>query len=132
MSKLYKLAPALLLLLFVFVAGCDSGGDDDESDPTVTGSWVGTTTVQGAVLTMDIQLTERDQTINGSGSLTLVDPIAVRITGTHNFPNVALTITSSGLQDLNFTGTLAGGGESLTGRLVGSGFDNFSITLRKQ
>lgn len=120
----------LLAVLPFTVISCDSGGD--EGDPVVTGSWFGTTTVQGDTFTMDVQLTERDSQITGNGTMTFVETVAVTVQGTHNFPNVSITLQSTGFEDLNFNGTLSGDGNAITGSLRGSGFDNFSITIRKQ
>lgn len=119
-----------LLTLPVALMACDSAEEDE--DPTISGQWQGTANFQGTPLTVSILLTERDQAITGSGTVTFVNPVAVSVTGTHNYPNVALTIQSSGLEDLNFSGTLTGDARSISGSLSGSGFDNFAITLRKQ
>lgn len=127
LARLFTLTALLVLPLGLL--GCDSGGD--ESDPTVTGSWTGNANFEGSQVTLSLQLTERDQLINGSGSIQLVNTVAVSASGTHNFPNVSLTLTSTGLEDLNFQGTLSGDGNSLSGSLSGSGFENFGITLRK-
>ena len=124
---------ALLAGLLVIGVGCDSGGpDDDKIDiPNLTGSWFGTTTVQGATFTADLQVSETGGIVNANGTLVFVEPIAVSATGTYNFPQVSMTIRSTGLEDLNFNATLSADGESLTGSMRGSGFDNFGITLRR-
>ena len=121
-------------VLFVAVTLSSVGCDDNsvEADPTLSGSWAGTTTVAGATFTVDLQMTETSGNVNANGTLVYIDPIAVNATGTYNFPSVSMTIRSSGLQDLNFDGDLTADGKSLTGSMRGSGFDNFSITLRRQ
>jgi hypothetical protein len=118
----------LLLILPVVSAGCDS----DESDPTVTGSWGGTANVQGSIVSLDMQLTENSGSVTGSGTLNVGGPIAINVTGTHNYPSVALTVRSTGFADLSFQGTLSGDARQITGTLSGSGFDNFGITLAKR
>lgn len=130
-SLKYSAQVALLLAITLVGVGCDSGGDDDK-DPALTGHWMGTTTVQGATFTVDMQFNEVNGNVNANGTLVYVDPLAVTGTGTYNFPNVSLTIRSSGFTDLNFTGTLSADGDQLTGSIRASGFDNFSITLRRQ
>ena len=116
-------------MLLIGAAGC---GSDANEDPTITGSWFGTTTVQGSTFTVDIQLNDNSGSVNGNGTMVFVEPLAVNANGTYNFPNLSMTIRSSGFQDLNFNGTLSADGNSLTGSLRGSAFDNFSITLRRQ
>jgi hypothetical protein len=124
------LLAALCLVMAASTTGCDSGGEDE--NPTVTGSWTGTATPPGGSITINLQLTERDQTINGSGTISGAQTIAVSVSGTHNYPNVSLTISSPGLEALNFQGSLAGDSRTLPGNLSGSGFENFAFTLRKQ
>lgn len=121
---------AVLLVSFSLTSiGCDD--NTVEAEPTLSGSWFGTTTVQGATFTVDLQMTENSGNVNANGTIVFVDPIAVNATGTYNFPTVSMTIRSSGLADLNFNGTLSADGNSLTGSMRGSGFDNFSVTLRR-
>jgi hypothetical protein len=120
---------AFCLILVAGTTGCDSGGD--EETPTVTGTWRGTANVGGASLTMNLQLTERDQSINGSGTIVGAQSIAVSISGTHNFPNVSMTISSAGLEPLNFLGVLSGDNRTLQGNLSGSGFENVAFSLLK-
>lgn len=138
-DRLRRAAAAFLLLALLAVAGCDSSDPVDDNDdpppptvPTLTGSYLGTTTVQGATFTIDMQIVENGGSVNGNGTLVFIDPVAVSASGTYNFPNVSMTIRSSGLQDLNFSGTLSADGQSITGTMRGSGFDNFGITLRRQ
>ncbi len=129
-SLKYSAQVALLLAITLVGVGCDSGGDD--KDPGLSGQWMGTTTVQGATFTVDMQLNEVSGNVNANGTIVFVEPLAVTGSGTYNFPNVSLTIKSTGFADLNFTGTLSADGDQLTGSMRGSGFDNFSITLRRQ
>jgi hypothetical protein len=126
----YAAQVAFLLTLTLVGVGCDSGGDDE--DPNLDGRWLGTTTVQGATFTADLQINENGGNVNATGTVTFINPLAVSATGTYNFPNVSMTIQSSGFEDLNFSGTLSADGDQLTGSMNGSGFDNFSITLRRQ
>jgi hypothetical protein len=123
----------LVLLLAGFLTACDSSDPDPvQNNPALSGQWRGTATVQGSTLTVNLQIVENNGVVNGNGTITLANPVAVSATGTYNFPSVALTIRSSGLEDLNFTGTLGADGRSLSGSMSGSGFDNFAITLSKQ
>lgn len=133
----HRLLPTLALLLAFSLPACDSADPlpppPPPSVPTLTGQYLGTQTLQGATFTMEMQLIENNGVVNGNGTITFAGPTAFSATGTYNFPNVALTIRSSGLEDLNFTGTLAADGNSLSGTLNGaSQFDNFGITLRRQ
>lgn len=125
--------PRNAILLMVAIAFLTFGcGTDSNEDPSVSGSWLGTATINGGTMTMSIQLQENSGSLNGNGTLTFVDPLAINATGTHNYPNVSMTIRSSDLQDMNFNATMSGDGNALTGTLQGSGFNNFSFTLRRQ
>jgi hypothetical protein len=130
--KHINLHNTLLLILSVAIINVGCSDNSSDRDPSLTGSWLGTATVEGSTLTVNVQLNENNGAVNGNGVMTLIDPVAVNITGTYNFPSVSMTIRSSGLADLNFNGNLSAGGNSLTGSMSGSGFDNFSITLQRQ
>jgi len=123
--KILLLISAIALLSF----GC---GTDSNEDPSVSGSWMGTATIEGGTLTINLQILENSGNLNGNGTLTFVEPLSINANGTHNYPNVSMTIRSSNLEDLNYNATLSGDGNSLTGTLQGSGFNNFSFTLRRQ
>ncbi len=123
--------PKILSVLFLAlsVTACDSGGDD--ADPTLDGNWSGTTVVGTSSIQMTVNLVENNRVINGSGTLVIGGNFAVTVTGTHNYPNVTLTITD-GIDTLSFTGTVAGGDNSITGSLTGGGLTGtISFTLSR-
>jgi hypothetical protein len=125
----------ITLALVVSVAGlsgCDSSDPNGGPSPMLTGSWNGTSTVQGLSFNVSLQLVENNGAVNGNGTITLQNTVAVSATGTYNFPAVSMTIRSSGFEDLNFSGTLSADGNSISGTMMGSGFDNFGLTLRRQ
>jgi|GEM_PF-2070555 len=126
----------LALLLAAALPACDSADPEPQlpppAAPSLSGQWQGNTTVQGSLLTLNLQLVESGGNVNGNGTINLGTPLAVSATGTYNFPSVAMTIRSSGFADLNFSGTLGADGRSLSGTMQGSGFDNFGITLTRQ
>jgi hypothetical protein len=125
-SSIARLLP--LLLVSLLLTACDSGGD---SDPTVDGTWTGTTVVGGSSIQMDLNLVENNRVINGTGTLNIGGSFAVTITGTHNYPNVTMSITD-GIDTLVYTATMAGDDKTLTGNLTGGGLTgSISITLRK-
>jgi hypothetical protein len=83
-------------------------------------------------MSVDVTLTETDGTLTGSGNLSGPDwSIAITATGTHAHPNVSMTISAQGYQDMNYTGTMAGDA-AITGRLNGSGFNNTGLTLNRR
>jgi hypothetical protein len=113
--------------LFALV-GC---GDDPVvvEDPTVTGSWIGTTGTTTLLLTMN---EAASGAVTGGGSLTDASTVALTISsGTHVFPNLTLTITATGFSDLNLTGTVTSA-TSIAASLNGSGYENEAINLAKQ
>ncbi|HEX7070928.1 MAG TPA: hypothetical protein VF190_08985 [Rhodothermales bacterium] len=126
----YSASVALLLAITLVGVGCDSGGDDDE--PSLTGRWVANTTFQGVNLIIDLQLTQNGGNVSANGTVRLVNIVAISGNGTYNHPSVALTLTSTGLEDMNFTGSVVSGNQEISGTLNGSGFENFSVSLRRQ
>ena len=131
MSHVTRQARPLLLALVVTVGGA-CGGDDGLApgeEVLVTGTWSGTTTI-GLVLTLT--MTESSSgVVSGTGTFgsdaaVLHVPIQQ---GSHNFPNLSLTIVAGG-DILTFLGTV----ESQTrieGRFNGSGLFNAPLTLTK-
>jgi hypothetical protein len=124
-----SLAFLLLIAFSVSTMGCDSGESD--SDPTVSGSWSGTAVVSGVSLTLNLQLTENSKIVSGAGTLSFDRSYAIVVNGTHNYPEVAMNISTE-LGPLNYTGTLAGDDETITGNMSGGGIEAFSMTIRKQ
>lgn len=120
----------LLLLLILTLPACDSGAEDE--DPSLNGSWQGTTTISGLTVGMAMQLNEASGAVTGNGTVSAPDPVAVTITGTYTYPNVSLTLRSTSFADLSFAGTVSGDGKAISGSLNGSGFNNFGLTIRKQ
>ena len=126
-SALFRLL--LLLSLFAMLAACGDDSVAPDPDPTVTGSWIGTTGTTTLLLTMNQQ---PDGSVSGSGSIADVTTIALTISaGTQVFPNLSLTLTATGLQDLNLTGTVTSS-TAIAARLNGSGYSNENINLSKQ
>ncbi len=119
----------LLIALSVSMTACDS--NEPDADPKVSGSWAGTAVVSGVSLTISMQLTENSQIVSGAGTLSFDRSYAMVINGTHNYPEVAMNISTE-LGPLNYTGTLAGDDETITGNMSGGGIESFSITVRKQ
>ena len=118
-----------LIALSVSLTSCDSNSED--ADPTVNGSWSGTAVVSGVSLTINMQLTENSRIVSGAGTLSFDQSYAIVINGTHNYPEVAMNISTE-LGPVNYSGTLAGDDETITGNMSGGGLEAFSITVRKQ
>ena len=133
MNTLSRLTQKLVLLIFLsgsLLAYSDNPVEPDE--PTLTGRWTGQTTIQGVPLSMDVQLQDNGGSISGAGTMVLVEPLAITTTGVYNFPSVTLTVRSNDFDDMSFTGDLGADGNSISGGMRGSGFDNFAFTLRRQ
>ena len=121
----------LLLVLMLSTAACSENPVEDE-DPSLTGRWSGQTTIGGTPLSMEIQMQENNGSVNATGNMVFVEPLAITATGVYNFPSLSLTVRSSGFADMSFAGELGADGNSISGSMRGSGFDNFAITLRRQ
>lgn len=129
LRPLYTLA--LLVILSGTLVAC-SDNPVEADDPMITGRWAGQTTIQGTPLSMDIQLQENNGTINGAGTMVLVDPLAITVTGVYNFPSMTMTVRSNDFEDMSFSGDLGADGNTINGSMRGSGFDNFAFSLRRQ
>nr|BCX01925.1 MAG: hypothetical protein KatS3mg041_1971 [Bacteroidota bacterium] len=115
-----------VLSLFFLLSGLSC--KKEEKTPGLSGRWTGV--VQG--ITIDVTLVETKGTITGSGSIQAPGvSISVSVTGTYSFPNVSMTFRSTGYEDFTFSGTLSADGNTLSGSLNGSGFNNVAITLRR-
>lgn len=133
MKSLTRSAMTIVLLgtLSLAFAACSDNPTED-TEPVITGRWFGQTTIQGTPLSMELQMQENGGNVNATGNMVLVEPLAVTATGVYNFPSLSLTVRSSGYADMSFTGELGADGDAISGSMRGSGFDNFSITLRRQ
>lgn len=121
-----------LLILLAFALAC--GGDSNE--PTrieAEGQWSGPiNNNSGTPLgTMVLTLVETAGAVTGSGNVTAgTESLAITTTGTYAPPNLSLTLSAPGFNDMNLTGTVAE--TALTGTLNGSGFVNAAIALTRQ
>jgi len=116
------------------LAACGDSGTTPPPPPTVTGTWTGFfTTAGGAPVDVSLLLTESSGQITGSGTFAVgsAGALAFNITGVHSFPSMSITMTSSGLNDANYAGTVDPAGTTINGTLNGSGFVNQSLTLTK-
>lgn len=120
----------VLIALSVSLTACDSN-DNSGQDQTVNGSWAGTAVVSGVSLTLTLQLTENSRIVSGAGTLSFDQSYAVTVNGTHNYPEIALNVSTE-LGPINYSGTLAGDNETITGNMSGGGLEAFSMTIRKQ
>lgn len=116
----------LVLTTLVITACGDSSGP---RTPSMTGTWNGSI----GSYSMSITLREQSGSITGNG----VDQwsggsSALTVTGTHNHPQVALTLQSQGYQDMAFTGEFGSTDNRVVGQLSGAGFSNESFTLIRQ
>lgn len=128
MRKLVSCVAVALLL--IVVPAC--GGDDDPMEPTtptLDGSWTGST--DG--ITFDLTLNEaEDGSVTGGGNISSdTESASLDVTGTHVNPDVTLQMTSTGFEDVNFSGELATD-DRMVGELSGSGFSDDAITFDRQ
>lgn len=128
---LTRLVP--LVLLLVVAAGCDSSEPQiivPEPVPiTISGRYDGTTNFQGIAVTIESTLTEINNSVSGSGTLRITESAAITATGTHVGNDFNITFRATGIEDLNFAGTVNGDASVLRGQLNGSGFQNIQLTL---
>lgn len=123
-----RLASILLLALVpLFVTAC---GDDSPTGPaevSIEGTWTGS--IEGGTFTLT--LAQQGSDITGSGNISATGGSAsLNITGTRSGANISLVMTSSGFEDLNYSGTIQNA-TTINGTLNGSGFQNEPLTLTK-
>jgi len=119
-----------MLLVLSLLVGCGDDAVTPEPDPTVTGSWSGTTGDTTLQLTLNESATG---TVTGSGNLS-APGVSLALTvsnGTHVFPNLSLILSASGFQDINLAGTVTSA-TSIAATMNGSGYANDAINLTKQ
>lgn len=118
----------ILLALFFSMAVLGCGDASEPEIPGLDGRWSGTT----SDLTLSLTLTESDREVTGSGTMSGPSAsIALQVDGSHVHPDVSLTMSASGYEDMNFTGEFIND-TSIRGELRGSGFNGDALTLRKQ
>lgn len=122
----------LVTLLFVpltaFSLACSDAAGPEDFD--LSGRWSGSISGGGSI---SLTLAESESgNLSGSGSVSGPGgSIAVTVaSGTHSGSSVSLSMTASGFEDLNFSGTIQDR-TTIQGTLNGSGFDNVSVTLTR-
>lgn len=117
---------ALITALIVLFSGCSD--TTAPAPPTMAGSWTGT--FESSTITFTAA--ENDQTISGNGYISNGGQASsLTISGTHAHPHVALTVQLAGFQDIAFSGEFVSDTE-VSGRLNGSGFNDYQFVLTKQ
>jgi hypothetical protein len=88
--------------LIALLAAC--GGEEfDAGRYDVTGRWTGTTLADTSRYDFDLELTQHEEEISGSGTVRVRgQPVAVRVDGVFGFPNVDLTLSAPGFVPLTF------------------------------
>ena len=127
LSRLFVFALAALV-----ATGCDSSDPEPPPEPEpirISGRYDGTANVDGLAVTLETTLSEISNSVSGSGTLRISNPVAVTATGSHVPPDFNITFRATGLEDLNYAGTTNSTASVMTGRLNGSGFVNIPLTL---
>jgi hypothetical protein len=123
MRSILRHALPALALGFLLVAGCDKS---TAPEPVISGSWSGS----GGGMSVNLSLTQTGTSVAGNGSLSgSGGAVSLTATGTFTNPNFSLTLKSPGYEDVNFSGTL--NGNSMTGIMNGSGFNQVGMTLTR-
>ena len=132
---------ALFLFLLVFtISGCDSLGGNDDSPPTLDGAYEIETQNAGADITYDLDLSESDNDLSGTGLLIVEDPSSqqaitsdLSISGSHDHPDVQISIE---IEDTDATNSLAGtasdDGDRVEGTLTLADGSQQDVVLRSE
>lgn len=130
----------VLILLVFFLPDCSKKNNPVNSvnpdNPTLTGSWKGTARLFGVgVLFIDTDLSQDGTSISGNSKLIQIsvkDTLDCTVSGNNNYPNVNLTFQPSGsYQPMTFTGSFVTK-DSLSGKLNGSGANNWDMDFVKK
>lgn len=120
------------LLMFALV-GCDSSS----APPTLDGDFEIETLGGGSEYTFSMSLGEEDGDVSGSGTLTIEDQTSTQartldliVTGTHDHPDLELTISTSEGDKSRFDGTLEDDAERASGTLTFPNGRQQQVTLR--
>lgn len=115
-------------LALILLAGC-KGTDVVAPKIVVSGGWRGSVNQAGTPYTLEMVLIENAGSVTGTATLTGATALANTVTGTYVAPNLGLTLSSPGFQQLNLTATVTPG--FMSGALNGSGFLNATFTLAR-
>jgi hypothetical protein len=114
---------AVLSAALLGAGGCDKS---TEPVPVISGSWSGS----ASGVSVTLSLTQSGESVSGNGSMSGPSgAAALGVTGTFSNPNFSLTVSSPGYEDFNFAGTLSG--NSMTGVINGSGFNEVGMTMTR-
>ncbi len=136
MKKLLLLLSAVIIVLYLFGCSKEDSNPVNPDNPTLTGAWKGAASMSGFDLVfMDTDLSQSGASVSGSGAIKMVgvqDTFDCSVTGNNNYPNVSLTFQPNGqYQPLTFTGAFVNK-DSLTGKLNGSGANNWDTKFKRQ
>ena len=117
----------IFVCMLLLSAACDS----NQSTPELDGRWSGTTVIDGLQISITVLLSENNGVVNGNGTLTADQSFAVIVAGTHEFPNVSLTLSTDVFETLSFSGTMTSNETAIAGSLSGAGLQNVAIELHR-
>jgi hypothetical protein len=108
---------------------------------SVTGTWKGTvkqatgTAGDSATYTFLMDLKQNQSAVTGSAVVKVgTDSVVTEVRGVWNYPSVAMQLTASGYADLQYNAqfTPQANRDTLSGPLVGSGFNSVTLKLVRQ
>jgi hypothetical protein len=99
---------------------------------SVSGRWLGTITSGTATASFNLTLAQTGTSVTGNGTIiTSLESVALSTTGTFVAPNLSLTISAQGYQEMNYSGRLVTDIQ-IDGTLNGSGFNNRVVNIVRQ
>ena len=116
------------LFLIILLVACGDDNPVEPSNPSLTGSWVGT----GSGLVINATLSQSGTSVSGNGTLAAAgQSLAVIFSGTSVHPNISLSLSVTNFQDANYTGKFTND-NTHNGKLNGSGFIDLNVTFVRQ
>lgn len=121
-----RILVTLVTMAFLAIPACGDSGPTGPATWDVSGQWSGT--ISG--VSMSVSLNENAEgNISGNGNFSgSADSFAFDVSGSHVNENVSLTISATGVQDLNYSATLEDE-DQMEGELNGSGYSGEPLTL---
>jgi hypothetical protein len=133
-----RIAVWLISILAAFGSGCSKDNPVSVPDlplpPTANGTWFAS---NGSVLALTLKLSQDDNNVSGSGIIQSFNSFGDSLTasggvsGTNNYPVVALTFYVTGYQPIAITGEFMSA-STMNVKLNQSGFNNAPLVFNKE
>lgn len=126
-----RLASLLVLAIFLFAAGCDSGGSTPD---TLIGEWRGSFMQDNISYTMFLSLEQTSATqVLGTGTIdSSQGTLELTLSGTYAHPDLTLSFQLPNQRPATLQGTVSEDRSTIEAQIIGSDFDGQMVELERQ